>query len=144
MENHETFFSEKRVQDKVITLVEKDEIISDDGEVAETLNTFFANAVASLNIDIPRMFITDTLRVEDPIEEIISKFSNHPSVICINQNTKKGSFSFGKIGICDIEEELKFLNVKKAFMPESIPPKILKEYSEICAMPLLTIVNNGI
>lgn len=131
------FFSEKGVQNRVITLVEKDEIISDDGKVAETFNTFFANAVVSLNIEIPRMFITDTQGVEDPIDKIISKFSNHPSVISINENVKKGIFSFGKIGMSDIEEELKLLNEKKAFMSDSIPPNILKEYYDICAKPLL-------
>ena len=46
------FFSDRGLRDSGITLVEGDEIISEEKEVAETLNNFFANAVKSLNINI--------------------------------------------------------------------------------------------
>ena len=138
------FFSDKGEQRNAITLVENDEIISDDIEVAETFNTFFANAAASLNIDIPKELLTYTLSVNDPIDAIIMKFSNHPSIISINRNVDRGRFSFGEIYIADIEDELKGLNETKACMSSSIPPKILKEYSDLCAKPLMSIINKGI
>ena len=43
-------FSGQGLGDIGITLVEGDKIISEEHEVAETLNNFFANAVKSLNI----------------------------------------------------------------------------------------------
>ena len=43
----------------------------------------------------------------------------------------------------DIEIELKDLNEKKACL-KSIPPKIIKENSYICAESLVMIINKGI
>ena len=55
-----------------------------------------------------------------------------------------GSFSFIEARLSDIEKELKALNDKKAFMSDSIPPKVLKDNSYICVEPLKRIINNGI
>ena len=43
-------FSDKRFSNNKITLVNDDEIISTDNEVAKTLNSFFTNALSYLNI----------------------------------------------------------------------------------------------
>ena len=43
--------SEKHFSSNKITLLEDDEIISKDSEVAETLNLFFSNVVETLNIE---------------------------------------------------------------------------------------------
>ena len=44
------FFSDKQNTCKRITLIEKDKIISNDGEVAEIMNEFFSIAVSKLDI----------------------------------------------------------------------------------------------
>ena len=73
------FLSDKGVGRTDITLIEGDKIIQDDSEVANTLNDFFSNAVASLNINIPSECITeDFTETGDVIETIILKYSNHP------------------------------------------------------------------
>ena len=86
------FFSDKALGKNTITLVEGNDIISEDVEVANTLNSFFKNAVKHLGITIPSEYITDTFNVNDPIDNIIVKFSNHPSIININNNIEKSSF----------------------------------------------------
>ena len=106
---------------------------------------FFGNAVASLNIDIPSEYINEEcVNTDDPIEEIISKYSKHPSIKRINQNIVKGNFSFKPVSVVDIENEVRTLDSNKASMSSSIPPKILKENRDICCGPLANVINNGI
>ena len=52
------FFSDKGLRKNTITLVEGNDIIAEDVEVANTLNSFFENAVKTLGI--PSEYITDT------------------------------------------------------------------------------------
>ena len=44
------FFTNKNTFGRNIKLIEKEEILKDDTEIAEELNLFFSNAVKSLNI----------------------------------------------------------------------------------------------
>ena len=53
------FLSEKNKSREKITLVKNEEVISDDVEVANTLNNYFSNVVKNLNI--PDKFVTDSL-----------------------------------------------------------------------------------
>ena len=53
------FLSEKNKSREKITLVKNEEIISDDVEVANTLNNYFSNVVK--NLKIPEKFVTDSL-----------------------------------------------------------------------------------
>ena len=46
------FFSDKKVSNEYITLVDNNEIISEDSVIAETFNTYFSDVVKSLNINI--------------------------------------------------------------------------------------------
>ena len=75
------FFSDKGFDSTGITLIENDEILSDDKAVADTFNDFFANAAKSLNLHIPSDTITEgPVFTADPIDAIILKYSNHPSI----------------------------------------------------------------
>ena len=70
-----------------ITLVNNEEIISDDSQVAETMNIYFEKAVKSLNITENRYHLSSTSNSNDgPIETAIKKFNCHPSIIAINRN----------------------------------------------------------
>ena len=48
-------FDDKGVFKSEITLIEQDEILLDDNKVAETQNTYFKEAVTSLDISIPHV-----------------------------------------------------------------------------------------
>ena len=117
----------------------------EDHEVAKILNDHFSNAVRALNIDIPSECKNNESTISnDPIDNIISTFSSHPSIKLINENVIKGNFSFDIVDNCAVEKEIAALDSKKASMSTSIPPKFLKENSAICCKPLTYIINNGI
>ena len=137
-------FSDKNLGTNSITLVEDKDIIAEDAEVANTLNPFFENAVTSLDIRIPSEYTTDSSDEIDPIDSIIKKYSNHPSIININNNIDKSTFSFSQVQVNDIEIEINALNANKACKSDSIPTKLLKECSHICSEPLKGIINSGI
>ena len=90
---------------KKITLVEGEEIINEDGENAEILNTFFSNAVK--NLKIPKYQETDLLanNISHPIFKAILKYRNHPSIVGIK-------------------------NLNKGIQYKDLPVKILKENSD--------------
>ena len=139
------FFFDKGAGKTDITLIEGGKIIQEDSEVANIMKYFFGKAVASLNLDIPSMYITDeSITIDNPIEKIISRYSNHPSIKLINENVLKGSFTFTAVNLVDIEKEVKALDNNKSTMSGSIPPKILKENSDIGCKPLTNIINNAI
>ena len=128
----------------MITLIEGNRIISDDLDVANTLNSFFDNVVSSLGIGEPMESTTVLSSLTDSIDGIIQKYSNHPSITNINQNVFGTNFSFHETTTSDVENELRKLDTNKACMPNSIPAKALKENSCICSLPLTNIFNNEI
>ena len=80
------FLSDKIVSKEQITLVENDEIISEESNVAQTLNSFFSNFVTNLKIpeykDYDISFIEN---VSDPIIKLILKYRNHSSILTIGE-----------------------------------------------------------
>ena len=54
------------------------------------------------------------------------------------------SFTFNPVSLEEMETETKRLNPKKATIFKNIPPKILKNNSDICSEPLREIFNNCI
>ena len=139
------FLSNKGASKNQITLIEGDEIIQDDAEIAKIMNDFFSKATESLNIDMPSELLNiEAITTDDIIENILLKYSNHPSIKLINENVKKGCFSFNIVNVSVIEKEVNALDGKKASMSDGIPPKILKENSCVCCEPLTKIINDGI
>ena len=58
-------------------------------------------------------------------------------VLCIK-------FSLEEVGLSDVENEINNLNPKKANTFNNIPPKILKENSDLCNNTILRIINDVI
>ena len=59
--------------------------VNEDKEVAKTLNHYFSAAVNSLDIIENISLLTETENLEDPVEIVIKKFENHPSVLLIKK-----------------------------------------------------------
>ena len=59
--------------------------VNEDKEVAKTLNQYFSAAVNSLDIIENISLLTETENLEDPVEIVIKKFENHPSVLLIKK-----------------------------------------------------------
>ena len=117
-------FSDKSTNTKQIVLNHGDNIISNEKEVAETLNTFFRESVRNLGIVenevLPNIIPDDN----DCIDKIISRFESHPSILKIRDKVvNTNHFSFSKIGLNDIVKELHGLNCNKAITFKNIPIK---------------------
>ena len=57
-----------------INLVENDEILSSDKEIAEAFNKYFSNAVKSLNLQCDSEHLRDVSDETNPIERVIKEF----------------------------------------------------------------------
>ena len=102
MESNKTIFlTNKSIFGRNIKLIEKEEILKDDTEIAEELNLFFSNAVKSLNV-IENTYITN---------RVSYKFKTHPSVLIIKDKILQGNkFSFTEVFQSEIEKEIKNLD----------------------------------
>ena len=111
--------------------MEGEEIITEDGENAEILNTFFSNAVK--NLKIPEYQEADSLanNISHPIFRAMMKFRNHPSVIAIKNLNSGSRFDLCRVNVQDVEKEIRRLSTRKANQYSDLPVKILKENSDI-------------
>ena len=143
--NVKPLFSNKGNNTTNIKLVENDEIIKDNDKVAEELNSFFKNAVDSLNIE-ENSYLIDKRYIDiiDPIDQAVVKYSLHPSILVIKDRIKiNDTFSFESVGISDVENELKNINPNKATTNNNIPPKILKQSSTVSSPVLHKLLNES-
>ena len=138
-------FTNKSNKSAKIILVENDEIISDNKKIAEIMNSYFVNITKDLNI--PEIITIDSpedLCVEclDPIEQILHSYSEHPSILKINEVVNHNmKFSFDKVNQKQIEKEIMELNPKKAAGYDTIPPKVLKDTVKELQAPLSNLFN---
>jgi len=134
------FFSSKTVNSEKITLIENDEVISDDQEIANKFSNFYASVVENLGIDNQNMKLND-----EDIENVIGKFKNHPSILKIREHyNSSNSFSFTQVNVNDVKKEIDALDASKAHQENDIPVKILKENRDIFADFITKDFNFGI
>ena len=111
---------------------ENDEIISDDVEVANTLNKFFSNIVK--NLKIPERFVNNSLPhslSSHPTLKAILKYKDHSSIPVIKRFSQRiSSFYFLTVDKNTVLKEIKKLNSNKAVQDTDIPVNILKENAE--------------
>ena len=125
------FFSDKNTTGKNITLIDGDNIISTEKQVAETMNIFFSNAVKSLKIKGFKPDDTVNEGLNDK-NKIVSKFKNHPSIIKIKQRIEiNDKFSFSSSSLNEIEDKIKDINCKKPTTLNTIPANILRDNRDI-------------
>ena len=138
------FLSDKCNNASKISLVHKN-VISKGQELANTLNDFFEHAVDNLGIKEYASDENINLISDDPIDNVILKYKNHPSIIMINQNVSfESRFNFQVVNENDIKQEVSNLNSKKKKKTGTfgnIPTKMLKSSSEICNKVLTNIWN---
>ena len=138
-------FSDKNVSTDHITLIENEQIICDDDEVAKIFNNFFVNAVKTLNITMDPNFISDTSNIQDPVLMAVEKYQNHPSILKIKEvHGETNHFSFAFITIEDIYNEITSVNCSKSSPLSSIPAKLLKENIDYLSPILYNNFNNSI
>ena len=140
------FLSDKGNLRSQIKLIENDELIQNDDKVAETLNTFFKNAVSTLDINENSYIVNnESSTILDPEERAIQKHEIHLSILLIkNKIGNEKSFKFEAISVSDIEKEIKTINPRKATPSGNIPPKILKLSSDTTAITLQELFNESL
>ena len=135
--------SDKGRSNSKITLIENDTIISNDKEVAETLNDYFVSITDSLGLAENSEVISSTEGVSDPIDRAIIKYSNHPSIRKIRSFAQNDNFfELQKVSLEQMHTEIGRLNPKEATTFNNIPAKVLKSSSEICSESLQLIFND--
>ena len=127
------FFSDKnRVKNKITLIEEKTKIVSNNNLIAETFNKFFANIVPSLGLQCKDELLASVEHIQDPLEKIIEKFKQHPSIIAIMKHRpNKSNFSFSRVAKRSIESLIKTLDSSKTIQKDNIPTKIIKENIDI-------------
>ena len=138
-------FSKSVIGKQKITLVENNDIITEDQEIAEKFNNYFITTVSSLAISENKSLLTDCTNISDPVERAVKKFENHPSILDIKKNVSiSSSFAFSEVGAAEMLIEINALNDKKSGTFMNIPVKRLKEAGDIVAKVLAEIWNDEI
>ena len=136
-------FSDKYNVNRAITLIDGNNIISEDINVAVKLNDFFSNAVKKLDIrgyepEIP-------LIGKDKITDIVFKFKKHPSILKIKDVMDViEKFSFLPTDTASFAMEIKNLNANKPTTLNNIPVKVLIENCDLVVPYITKIYNDSI
>ena len=129
-------FSKSRTKSDNIPLQENGEIITDEIKVCNIFNDFF-QSIGS-DIGYPE-------NNERPLNDIISKYSEHDSVKCIKHKIKGNShsrgFSFTFITERDTLKAMKALSTKKAAGYDELPAQFIKKLGVKLVKPLTLLLN---
>ena len=144
-QNIKPLFSDKHKESqRSIVIVENGVIISDNKEVAEKLNTFFIESVENLKVEAGLSCDDSNVNTCLDIDEIIKKYTSHPSILKIKEHVKlDGQFTFKNITEEKINKDIRELNPKKACIENDIPTKILVGSSDIVSEYLTNIYNDS-
>ena len=126
------FLSDKCPLNEKIIIAENDEIISNNKEIAEVLNTFFSNIVSNLNI--PEYPVNDPFidNIDDPILKAVFKYKNHPSIKVIEKVSKLDKlFNFNKVDREEVFKEIIGLDASKASQDTNVSTKNIKETADL-------------
>ena len=141
-------FSNKIKSADSIFLAESGEIIRNEVKVANVFNKYFVNMVPSMGITNNNKFLstTDTSDTNDPLEKIIDKYKNHPSITCINRHMTNSelSFTFQPVTNNQISNLMKLLNDKKAVQSTDIPTKLIKKFCDFFSEFIYKSINRCI
>ena len=123
-------FSEKVNTNENITLVEYNNIISSEIEIAEKLNASFSNIVKELNIKVKEdLFISN---INDPVERAIQKYKNHHSIQMIKETFDSNkTFHLTLFHLTPFLRKSYLLTLKKTTHSNDVPTKIVKPNADL-------------
>ena len=135
-------FSDKTKTASNFILYDKDKIINNEKEVAELYNSYFSNIVQSLDIIEVENSVINSNHILDPIYRAINKYSEHPSIIAINENCASDvKFSFSTVTCTDVINVVNDIDVSKATATRSIPTKFFKQNIDLYIDDITNILN---
>ena len=109
----------------------------------KVFNEYFSNIVPNLDIQRPPSIILH----HDPKLNAIKKIENHPSILEIKKQIPSDvafPFSFRKVNLAEIINEIKNLDESKPTLSNDIPTKVIKENYDIFATFITENFNNMI
>ena len=123
------FLSEKTKSREKVTLIENENLVSDDAEVANCLYNFFSNIVN--NLEIPKYHVEDDLHLNmnnHPTLKAVFKYKIHPSIISIRRfRYQVSNFNFSCINKNTVFKQIRGLSTAKASQDNDLHVKVLKE-----------------
>ena len=135
-------FSNKIQSSTCIALLENGIVESDEGKVAEILNDYFVNITETLGVADEHRQEPLNDHMDDPCLRTVKRFQEHPSIHKIKSSVKSTiNFSFRKITVEEMLEQLQNLDPKKGSPQEAIPAKILKSNADLFCFPLTELFN---
>ena len=136
------FLTDKGTVSNKITLIENNEIISNDSTLANTFNDYFVNIVPALGIIENDDLLCNADYINDPLESIIKRYQNHPSIISINENRpNKPPFLFKSLENEFLMTLIDTLDSSKSCKKDDVPIKIIKMNSDIISEVLVKNIN---
>ena len=137
-------FSDKHFSSKKIILVEGEEIISNDSDIAGIFNSYFANIVENLDIEGFTSYDFSYDPEQDYISNIVEKFKSHPSILKIKGHiTIKERFHFDPIDETIIDKKIDSLDKRKPTTYKNIPTKMLVENKDIISSIITEMYNDS-
>ena len=79
----------------------------------------------SLDITENRFLLTDTGNITDPVDVAIKKIEIHPSILEIQNNVNPTNFSFSKVNLTDVKDQIKKVHTKESGTFGDIPSKVI-------------------
>ena len=131
-----------------IVLNDDGKTLTDSKEVSEVPNTYFTDIVKITTGEEPRTTSCnrDGVATDEIIEEIISRFKDHPSIKIIKSHIPQDDQKFSsKLATGNsIKKIIDKLNTKTSISFDSVPSKLVKLASKIISEPLSQLVNRTI
>ena len=131
------FFSDKGSNSSKITLVEENNIISDEEEIANIMNNYFIN-------------VTKTLNLKKQLglgRSGVNEFENHISIKMIHEKYPEilpESFKFQLVSNNEVKKEVENLDTKNSSTYDFISVTILKQYVNAYLPHLTNSINYSI
>ena len=82
------------------------------------------------------MYANNAAKLDDPIDSIIEKFNDHPSIL--------NTFSFRSVSEDNVGKAIKTLDSSKTYQVNNITTKLLKDNADICVIAIHNDINRNI
>ena len=123
-------------------MLEGEEIISNDQQIAEIFNVYFANVVEKLDVEGFVTYDYSYFPELDYISNIVEKFKYHPSILKIKEIVKIDlRFSFLPVDESVICDRIDQLVKRKPTTYNNIPTRVLVDNKDIIS-PFITDMYN--
>ena len=104
--------------------MENEKMISEDSDVAQSLNYFFLSIVTNIKIPEYTDIYSNSGNITYPIIKIFLKYRNHPSILTIGEVCKERSTSPVRY--------LEFRHAKIPMLPQEVSKKMQLYFQNFC------------